>query len=63
MNRIIRAILGKKSVLLRNVEGKIHIHASRDMSREEVIDYLASATIKLSDPIEDKLLNLKNREN
>lgn len=62
MNRIIRAILGKKAVLVRNVEGKIHIHASRDMSQEEVIDYLASATIKLSE-IEGKLLNLKNREN
>jgi hypothetical protein len=63
MNRIIRAILGKKSVLLRNVDGKIHVYCSKDMTGEEVIDYLASATVKLSDPIENKLLNLKNRNN
>jgi hypothetical protein len=33
-----------------------------DMTIEEVIDYLSSATVRLADP-SDKLFNLKNREN
>jgi hypothetical protein len=62
MNKIIRRILGKKSILIRNVHGELHLYSSMDMTTEEVIDYLSSATVRLADP-SDKLFNLKNREN